>query len=301
MSNKILIFRRPVNGVLVEQRVADGFINGTAMCMSHGKKIDGWAKPRETWDFLLARSRKMGIEVKAEYVRNSTVTRLARVFPHLLTVKRGSPANGGGTWVHHKLAVSLAQFCSTEFAILVSDWVEEWLTTGKNPIYDVDPDVEWEVWQQRYDIRIRLKDYLRPELMTAVANWAIGNGENPRTLCSNVHDLMNERIQGSKAQQVRLMGGLPLSVLIRDYFDAVPLSEYSAINKLAKNNILDRGLSPLDAVNNACDSYLGKNYQPKPVRIVENLYSAGKRIRASKKRKRLQQGQQLDLFDNQAS
>ena len=301
MNNKVVTFRRPVNGVFIEQRAVDGFINGTAMCVAHGKQIAEWLTSEQTWNFLVAISRRMGIEIKEGWNRNSNATYVSSIFPHLLTVKRGSPANGGGTWVHHKLAVYLAQFCNTEFAVLVSEWVEEWLTTGKNPVWSVDPDQEWEAFKQRYDIRIHLKDVLRPDLMNSVVKWAESNKANPRTLCSDVHDLMNERIQGAKSQELKLMGGLPIARLLRDHFDVVPLVGYSAINILAKNNIEDRGLSPLDAVNDACDSYLGMNYQPKPVRIVENIYSVGKRIRSARKKKRLQAGQQLDLFGNQVS
>lgn len=39
MTAQILDFARPVNGVVVHQRIADGFINGTAMCVAHGKDI----------------------------------------------------------------------------------------------------------------------------------------------------------------------------------------------------------------------------------------------------------------------
>jgi hypothetical protein len=39
MTAKILDFARPVNGVIIEQRKSDGFINATAMCIAHGKEI----------------------------------------------------------------------------------------------------------------------------------------------------------------------------------------------------------------------------------------------------------------------
>ncbi|MCC5637621.1 hypothetical protein LC593_17600 [Nostoc sp. CHAB 5844] len=34
---------KDVNGITVEQRITDGFINGTAMCVAHGKDIYGMA------------------------------------------------------------------------------------------------------------------------------------------------------------------------------------------------------------------------------------------------------------------
>ena len=291
---ELLNFRRSVNGVPVEQRIEDGFINGTAMCAAHGKAIKDWVKTRQAWDFLVLRSRLMGVEVKEEYSPLLGVERISEIFPHLLATKRGSPSNGGGTWIHHKLAVQLGQWCSPEFAVLVSDWVEEWLTTG-HVSFDSDAEQECVRWQQRYDIRIELKDVVRPELMNAVVRWAQASKVSPPKLCSEVHDTMNERIQGAKAEQIRLMGGLPMAVLIRDYFEASPLVDYVAINKLAKNAIQDRGMEPISAVHEACDFYLGKTYVPKLVPISENIYIQGQRVKRQRRKKRLERGIQTEL------
>jgi Phage regulatory protein Rha (Phage_pRha) len=126
-----------------------------------------------------------------------------------------------------------------------------------------DLDREWQLWQQWYDIRIELKDHLRPELMNAVVRWAQANGASPRTICSKVHEAMNKRIMGAESQQIRLMGGLLLSELIRDYFGASPLNCYSAINRIAKNLIVDKQVEPIQAVHEACDHFLGKAFVPK--------------------------------------
>lgn len=296
MAAKVLNFKRPVNGVLVEQRAADGFINATAMCVAHGKHVKDWLKTRPAWDLLVALSVRLGIEVKEDFTPDSNTARLQRIFSHLLTVKRGSPENGGGTWIHPKLAVHLAQWCNPEFALLVSDWIEEWMMTGRNPI-PFDLEQEFIAWQERYDIRMYLKDFLRPELMKAVVEWAEKNNLSPRSLCSRVHDAMNERIQGAKSQQIRVMGGLPIGALIRDYFGAAPLVGYAAINKLAKNAILDRGIEPVAAVHLACDFYLGRLYIPRLAPILENVHTKGRTLRAARARKSASTSQQLSIFD----
>jgi KilA-N domain len=293
----VLKFVRPVNGVVVEQRVDNGFVNGTAMSGAHGKRISDWLTTEPIWNLLVALSRRLGIQIKEGWNRNLNASKVSAVFPHLLIVRRGSPLNGGGTWIHPKLAVHLAQWCNTEFALLVSDWIEEWLTTGRNPVGASSQDFEreWQLWQQRYDIRIELKDSLRPELMSSVVCWANKHGVSPIRLCSSVHDAMNERIQGVKAKQIRLLGGLPLGVLLRDYFEASPLISYSAINRIAKNAIIDRDIEPVQAVHEACDHYLGKAFAPSLVPIAENLHSQGRRLKAVKQDKKLKQGVQLDL------
>jgi hypothetical protein len=293
-SKKVVKFVRRVNNVDVEQRTSDGFINGTAMCVAHGKDISEWLILESVLRLVAALARKLGVEPIPGKLGNSVYKRVSGTYPSLIVVKRGSPENGGGTWIHPKLGIHLGQWCNEDFALQVSDWIEEWMTTGRNPI-EVDVDRELMLWQQRYDIRVYLKDFLRPELMHSVVHWAIENGKSPITLCSTVHDLMNERIQGAKSKQIQLLGGLPLGVLIRDYFGASPLVTYSAINKLAKNAIDDRGLDPAQAVHEACDHFLGKAYKPELVELEENLYIKGSKLIQTRKQKRISQGLQLEL------
>jgi hypothetical protein len=296
MSTKLLKFVRRVNNVTVEQKIDDGFTNGTSMSVAHGKDISDWLALDSTLRLVAALAKRLGIKPNSGISPNSVKTRVSATYPSLVQVKRGSPENGGGTWIHPKLAVHLAQWCNEDFALLVSDWIEEWMTTGRNPV-QVDVDQEFIVWQQRHDIRVFLKDYLRPELMDSVVRWAIRHGANPIKLASGVHDAMNQRIQGLKSQEIKLMNGLPLGSLIRDYFDAPPLVSYVAINKLAKNAIEDRGIEPIQAVHEACDSYLGASYRPKPAPIAENVYTQGRRLTAVRKEKQLRNGVQLSLLE----
>jgi len=293
-SKKIVKFVRRVNNVDVEQRIADGFINGTAMCVAHNKDISDWLKTDDTWETVVALANDLGIKPNPAKKPNSIKTRVSATYPDLVIVRRGSPETGGGAWIHPDLAIYLAQHCNKPFAIQVSRWIREWMRTGRNPI-SVDPDQEFILWKQRYDIRICLKDSLRPELMNSVIRWSVENGKSPITLCSTVHDLMNERIQGAKSKQIQIMGGLPLGALIRDYFGASPLVTYSAINKLAKNAIDDRNLDPIGAVNEACDHFLGKAYEPKLVGLEENLYSKGHKLIQARKQKQISHTLQLKL------
>jgi hypothetical protein len=298
-SKKVVKFVRRVNNVDVEQRISDGFINATAMCVAHGKDIRDWLRTKKTLGLFRTLSKYLGIKSNREFYPDLDKSRVSvsdyvDAFPDLMTLKRGSSQNGGGVWLHPDLALQLAQWCNDPFALQVSRWIREWLTTGRNPI-EVDAEQEFALCRQRYDIRIELKEILRPELMNAVVCWAIANGKSPITLCSEVHDLMNERIQGAKSKQIQLLGGLPLGVLIRDYFGASPLMTYSAINKLAKNAIEDRGLHPIQAVNEACDHFLGRTYEPKLVPILENVHAQKHRLTEAKKQKQISQGSQLEL------
>lgn len=307
MRDNLVKFVRPVNGICVEQRLVNGFVNGTAMAVAYGKDVSDWLTNKSTFELLNALAKKLGSatwnydDVKDRNSGDLSATRLSELFPDILTSKRGSPRFGGGVWLHPSLAVHLAQWCSAEFALLVSDWIQEWLAAGHNPV-QIDIDNQYKAWQQRHDVRVFIKDFLRPELMESVVRWALKHGKNPIKLCAAVHDAMNERIQGLKSQEVKVLNGLPLGALIRDYFDASPLVSYAAINKLAKNAIEDRSFEPVQAVHEACDSYLGMHYAPKPVPIAENLYAQGQRLRQTRRLRRINQGEQLSLWDsNRAS
>ena len=162
-SKKVAKFVRRVNNVDVEQRATDGFINGTAMCIAHGKDINQWYRTWDTLELFVALADQMGIphkfgnfnfrtkcfegEIKSVELQNLDVTKLsgakyAEFFPGLIFVKRGSPAIGGGALLHPDLAIQLAQWCNKPFAIQVSQWVREWFITGYNPI-EADAEKEF--------------------------------------------------------------------------------------------------------------------------------------------------------------
>jgi len=89
----------------------DGYINATMLCKAGGKRLDNYI-----------RSSKEFIEV----LKNS--------FPQiegmeLITSKIGG--NHTGTWVHRKIGYHLAQWLSPNFAVQVSNWLDELFITGK--------------------------------------------------------------------------------------------------------------------------------------------------------------------------
>jgi hypothetical protein len=49
-----------------------------------------------------------------------------------LIIKRGK--YDGGTWGHPDIAIQFAQWLDKSFALQVSRWVREWMTTGRNPV-----------------------------------------------------------------------------------------------------------------------------------------------------------------------
>ena len=88
---------------------------------------------------------------------------------------------------------------------------------------------------------------------------------------------------------------------LRDYFDTKPLHIYAAINRIAINKIVDSNINPTQAVQEACDDYLGGRYTPKLFQKAENLYIQQRRVQKAlkaKQAKSVKPYQQLSLFDN---
>ena len=105
---------RDLNGHVVQQRRADGYVNATALCKAAGKKWANYWQNASTREFV------------AELV---TVAGIPATL--LVQIRQGGSAGEQGTWVHPDVAVNLAQWLSPKFAVAVSRWVRELLTTGR--------------------------------------------------------------------------------------------------------------------------------------------------------------------------
>jgi len=109
--NSICDIIREFNSVKITQRAHDGYLDATAMCKASNKQFKHYWENKSTAKFLEVLSLNVGIPTFK-----------------LVESKQG---RYGGTWAHPKVAINLAQWCSPEFAVMVSDWVFELLTTGK--------------------------------------------------------------------------------------------------------------------------------------------------------------------------
>jgi hypothetical protein len=110
------LISREIDGAVIPQRSADGYVNATAMCKAAGKQLGHYLANQATKDFLEALSSDIGIPISA-----------------LVIAKKGGLSAEQGTWIHPDVAVNLGQWCSPKFAVAVSKWVREWMTTGVRP------------------------------------------------------------------------------------------------------------------------------------------------------------------------
>lgn len=110
MDARIIISHK-VNESFVEQRQSDGYVNATALTRAYklatGKRRDvrHWLELERTKETLQHLNSITGIPVIDLY----------QVF-------RGSPENGGGTWIHPKLAGEQRDFVkSTSFIAIANN------------------------------------------------------------------------------------------------------------------------------------------------------------------------------------
>jgi len=111
---------RSIASVDVRQRSGDGYVNATQLLKAHftltgeTRHIKDWVKTDRAKAYLKVVSKRGGIST----------------FDLIQT----KPGKNGGSWIHPDLAVPFATWLSVEFELQVSDWVQEWMRTGVNPV-----------------------------------------------------------------------------------------------------------------------------------------------------------------------
>lgn len=238
------LIKHDINGIVVQQRRADGYINGTAMCATHNKDISDWLRANETLELAGALAEDLGIKSNPVKSPNSLKTRVSASYPTLVIVKRGAPDSGGGVWLHPDLAISLAQWCSPKFAIQVSKWVREWMTTGKAP----------------------------------TANEILAQYNQDRSIYPRIADAINQAITTETAQQMRKRTKLESSKLIADYTPEEQLRWYGQVVIVTTQLIIRQKMHPLAAVAESPLIALPSDFKPEAIEPVDPVKAAEKRI-----------------------
>lgn len=270
MAGKVSTVVREVSGVLVHQRQTDGYINATALAKAYEqstsirKDVRDWLLTERARSYIDRLSAKTGIPVLA-----------------LVQVKKGG--NNPGTWIHPKLSVPFGTWLSIEFEMLVSEWIEEWMTSAYNPI-QLEADAD------RVQIRDELKDKKRLELtgqikafLEAAGKYKPGSFHTNKTFWES-HDKLNTLLTTETAKQMRerLATQLGKEVteqqLLRDYFPISDLANYASLCQAAANEMAMNGTSPLKAIEIAARQVLSHTYSAKPIDFTERIALVRRRL-----------------------
>jgi len=114
-QNSQSIIGHDINGLIVGQQESTGYVNATRLTQAH-KQSTGQRRDVANW---LSNKR---VQETVDHLSANTgipVNQLYQVF-------QGSPDNGGGTWLHPKLATRFAMWLSDDFGLMVEEWVQSW-------------------------------------------------------------------------------------------------------------------------------------------------------------------------------
>jgi len=89
-----------------------GFLNATNIAKKFGKRVQHYLDSNRTKNYI--KELKKFMCVKTAFQENQ-----------LVIIKKGAPESGGGTWLHPKLAIDFARFCSTEFAVWCDQQIDK--------------------------------------------------------------------------------------------------------------------------------------------------------------------------------
>lgn len=116
MQTHLPLIPHTVQGQIIYQRPADGYVNATAMCLAAGKRWFDYSRLSTTGAFVDELATETGIPASV-----------------LVQTLKGGDVTMQGTWVHPQVATHLAQWLSPKFAVLVSRWVVDWMSGGMAP------------------------------------------------------------------------------------------------------------------------------------------------------------------------
>jgi hypothetical protein len=113
----------------------DGYVNVTKICQAAGKRLQHYKDRAENKNFL------------NRYVALTRI-RANAIFE---VIQGGNLANvEQGTFAHPDIAIHIAQWCSADFSIQVSQWVRQLMTTGRVELgNEMSPQQLDNAWQQR--------------------------------------------------------------------------------------------------------------------------------------------------------
>lgn len=110
---------------------AEGWLHATEIAARFGREPFEWLRLPDTVEYLVAMAQALGSETKTgifeelnlikglDSSKASTQAKTLRLSKAtgLVKTKAGSPENGGGTWLHPKLAVVFARWLDVRFAV----------------------------------------------------------------------------------------------------------------------------------------------------------------------------------------
>lgn len=212
----------------------DGWINATIACQRFGKRAQHWLENEQTKELILEISKTTGIPA---FEQNQ-----------LVKVRRGSPENGGGTWIHPELAVHLAYWLNTRFAVWMGKQIKQIIEDGKpsqsytRPFFPTwwNNDLGFEQVNQSEDT------YCKSNRVSFDQTIKIRCGLTNPTYIRTLTNLVFRVLTGFEVKDFRRGWGIPKGSRVRTrlFVDsnlrrAIDIVELQAMRIIQENSIVD--------------------------------------------------------------
>lgn len=127
----------------------DGYINVTTLCKASNRRIDKWKETKESKELLQA----------------FNVIPQNRGITPLVALKGNSSEINQGTFAHPDIAIQIAQWCSSKFAIQVSQWIRELLVVGKVEFGNEKTNKELDYISEQKRLSLDIQPYLFKDVL----------------------------------------------------------------------------------------------------------------------------------------
>ena len=124
----------------------DGYINATQLCKAGNKLFGDYQRLKQTQEYLQALETNMGIPIL-----------------NLITSNVGGKHEG--TYVHRKVAYHLAQWISPQFAVQVSNVLDELMLTGKVELKNEKTTIELDNIYEEKRLSLDIQPYLAKDIV----------------------------------------------------------------------------------------------------------------------------------------
>ena len=123
---------------------SDGWFNATEAAKRYKKEPYTWLRQRENVEYLVALTELQGnsefmeeliLIKKLDSISALSQSKLLKLAKKtgFVRIKGGSPENGGGTWLHPKLAVAFARWLDVRFGVWCDDQIDNLIRTNQAP------------------------------------------------------------------------------------------------------------------------------------------------------------------------
>jgi len=190
---------RAWNGTPISRRTTDGYVNATAMCKANGKKWNDYYRQEKTSQYLQSLKRLTGFPADP------------------ITIITDGPNEGRGTYVHHRIAVDLARWIDTDFAVWMDGWfleeVEKQIASSSTPQPPISGTSVLNLLKESVDFirdlgcfddrdKILFSDLARNNAMRVNSDFLLPPGDEEMTISDAYMESFQKRLERNKASIV---------------------------------------------------------------------------------------------------